>query len=281
MASELEILNSEKLFYNNIHYDKNIFISFDTNIFNQWLIKQILYAWDKQIGLLDLKILKNKTVLEIGCGDMRMLKYFSSIGVKNIIGCDIAPNFVAAGSTRSYTYVYGRKIINPRHKLKILYGNYLDCLPPKLSCDIITCFQALHHMQLDQFIKKCRELLPINGYVIISDPNGRHPLRGIGNYIGRLSKAMSKYEEAYPPQHVINEFQKNGFKVIKFRSLNPLSEIYFQFTDLFNKISYSLCFYLKLPIVIMRYLDCFLEATILKIVPRLGWRYYLVLRKIN
>jgi hypothetical protein len=77
---------------------------------------------------------------------------------------------------------------------------------------------------------------------------------------------------------VLRMFEARGFEQILFRSLNPTLEIFFQITELLP-LPGRLAFYLKAPMALLRGFEDILEEHVLRRMPRLGWRYFMVLRK--
>lgn len=266
------------------HYDEHRryllhFLDLDRTALDRWLIRQILRTWDRQIALIDPEMIRGKVVLEAGCGNPRFLFYFKKLGARRAIGCDLSERFVARGLKKDRTYVHTHAVPCPPDEISLLYGDVNGPVTEGLKADTIVCFQSLHHLNIAKFVVTCSRLLSPGGHLIVSDPMGSHPLRGLGNKVGRRTGLLSPSERAFPPEAVIAQFGEHGFEAVQIRSLNPTLEIYFQLTELLTTFSPKVAFYTKLPMAFLRPLESLLEGTLLRRAFRLGWRYFIVLRK--
>lgn len=246
---------------------------------DRWLIRRTLLTWDRHLALLDPGLFRGKRILEAGCGNPRFLFYARRFGATRAIGVDLSPAFVARGLRQAYTYAGPQALPVAPGEIELLYGDFTGPITEGLTVDTITCFQSLHHFDLARFAATCDRLLPPGGQVAISDPVGDHPLRRLGDRVGRWSGLLSPDERAYPPARVAAEFRERGFTVVQWHSLNPTLEIYFQLTELFTPLSGRLAFWLKLPLALWRPLEDRLERVLLSRRPQWGWRYLMVLRK--
>lgn len=255
------------------------FLERGSSAFNRWLIREILKSWDRQIAFLDPAWIQDKVVLEACCGNPRMLYYFHTLGARRLLGCDVARAFVARGLGCAETYVYDQRVVCGPAPFDILLAD-AERAPLKAgTVDTVCCFQAMHHVDLERFARECARVVVPGGHVFLSDPVGTHPLRGLGNRVGRAVGPMSEDESAYDPACVAERFRAAGFRVLRLRSLNPVSEIYFQLTELVTRISGTASFYLKLPMALLNRIEPVLENTLLDRYPRLGWRFALALEK--
>jgi len=246
---------------------------------DRWLIRRTMLTWDRQLALLDPALFCSKRVLEAGCGNPRMLFYARRLGATRAIGVDLSPAFVARGLRHPLTYAGPHALPVEPEKIELLYGDFTGAVTEGLAVDTIICFQSLHHFDLERFAARCDGLLTPGGHVAISDPLGDHPLRRLGDRVGRRSGLLSPDERALSPARVVAAFAERGYSVVQWHSLNPTLEIYFQITELFTPLSGRLAFWLKLPLALLRPLEDRLERTLLSRRPRWGWRYLLVLRK--
>ena len=268
------------------HYDEHRryllhFLERDGSAFDRWLIRQTLKTWDRQFAFIDPELVRGRTVVEVGCGNPRVLFLFKQMGARRVIGVDLSERFVKRGLSRPRSYVYTYAVECRPDDVKLLFGDFTGPLGRTLEADVVACFQSLHHMELAAFVDTCAHILGPGGKVVISDPVGDHPLRWLGNLVGRAYGLLSPDERAISPKLVISRFEEAGFELESFRSLNPALEIYFHLTELLAPVSPALAFYAKLPMAVLRPLEDFLEATLLRLFPRLGWRYYAVFRKVG
>jgi SAM-dependent methyltransferase len=274
-----EILERER-----IHYDQDspywlYFLELDDSAFDRFLIRGVLETWDRQAVYIDPQMLRDKVVLDAGCGNPRMLFFFLELGAREAIGCDLSDRFLRRGLEHPETYVHTRSFKTEPAKIRFLQGDFCGPVTEGMQVDVISCFQSLHHFDLDRFVQTSSRLLRRGGRVMISDPVGDHPLRGLSNIVGRFSGLLSPDEKSFSPGTVRRRFVENGFKVLQFVSLNPTLEIYFHLTDLLSFFPPRMVFYLKTPMVFVRPIENLLEATVVKLFPRFGWRYFFVFEK--
>ena len=269
----------EAEFFNSPHIDLLHFLKRGDSRFERWLIAEVLKSWDKQLSLLDASWIRDTVVLEACCGNPRVLYYFHLLGARELIGCDVAKEFVASGLKCSHTFVFDKHIRCGRPPFQMLFAD-VESLPlQRTSVDTVCCFQALHHLDTARFAQECLRVLVPGGHVFISDPVGTHPLRGLADRVGKTIGSMSGDEQSYDPQEVIRIFSSHGFRVLRFVSLNPLSEIYFQVSELATHLSPALSFYLKIPMFLLNRIEPILERSLLRRWPHLGWRFALSLEK--
>lgn len=274
-----EILERER-----IHYDRDspywlYFLELDDSAFGRFLIRGVLRTWDRQAVFIDPRMIRDKVVVDAGCGNPRMLFYFLQLGAREAIGCDLSDRFLRRGLERSRTYVHTRSLETDPEKIRFLLGDFCGAATEGLQVDVVSCFQSLHHFDLDRFVRTSSRLLRSGGRVMISDPVGNHPLRGLSNVVGRLSGLLSPDEKSFSPETVRERFVQNGFEVVQYVSLNPTLEIYFHLTGLLRFLPPRMVFYLKMPMVFLRPIENLLEATVVRLFPRLGWRYFFVFEK--
>jgi SAM-dependent methyltransferase len=266
------------------HYDEHHrywldFLEYDATPLRRWLINKVLLTWDRQFALLDPALIKDKVVLEAACGHPRVLYYLKSLGAKEAIGVDLSPRFVNRGLACRRTYVYDRQLDCRPEKIQLRFGDINGPVAADLKPDVIACFQSLHHLDLPRFAQTCGRLLRAGGHVIISDPVGDHPLRRLGDIVGRAYGLLSPDEASLAPAKVLGCFAAEGFAPILCRSMNPLAEIYFHLTGMLASFSRRLSFWARLPLAWWRPIENFLERTVIRRWPRLGWRFFLVLEK--
>jgi SAM-dependent methyltransferase len=253
------------------------FLERDRTESERWLIRRVLATWDRQLALLPSELIRDRRVLEIGCGNPRVLQYFAALGAAEVIGNDLAPAFVQRGFARPHNYAAGRAVA--AIDVPMRYGDATGQALRGLTVDTVTCFQSLHHLDLPGFVAACNGVLAPGGHVAISDPTGDHPLRRLGDAVGRGSGLLSPDEKARPAREVIAAFLDRGFELLVHRSLNPTLEIYFHLTELLAPYAPRLAFWAKALMAPLRPLDDWLEAHVLPRRPHWGWRYFLIFRK--
>ena len=100
---------------------------------------------------------KNTSVLEVGCGNGKNIKYLLQNGFTNVSGCDISPEFVTICLAQNLNVIEANMTNLP----------YLDN-----SVENIICIAVLHHLSMQEYrVNAIRELLRIvkeNGRILLT-----------------------------------------------------------------------------------------------------------------
>lgn len=130
-------------------------------------------------ALISMQIPANASILDIGCGDGRFTKYFSStIPDGTVIGLDPNPSMLAAAQT------------NTLPNLSFVLGN-AENLPFKNKFDRIVAFNSLHWVsETELALKEVRDALLPGGQVLILvvPVQVRSPLHQIVNAVAMQDK---------------------------------------------------------------------------------------------
>ena len=106
--------------------------------------------------------LKDKRILDIGCGAGGMSRFFSKHGAKYVLGIDISKNMINQAKSQ-----YSKNI-----EYKIMQMEELDTLNQKF--DLIFSSLAFHYVKnFKKLIKDCSNLLSPNGILLFSQ---EHPI---------------------------------------------------------------------------------------------------------
>jgi ubiquinone/menaquinone biosynthesis C-methylase UbiE len=235
----------------------------------------------KQIRHISPDLYKNKIILDVGCGNGHLVHYFAKHGAKAAIGTDIAFYYIKSGQQEHEFSVYNEKL-RPGENTNVSFINSdAEKLPFKNSSfEMILAVALLHHVkEKSNFISECRRILVPGGRMVIVDPNGGHFLRNIVNRYARKIHFLTDTEEAIDIAQLKNILNRNGFSVeeIKFEIFfgdlsAQLAVIIFKKNRILGKIFQYftlLCFAI----------DMFLDATLFKLFPNLGWRFFILARK--
>lgn len=115
--------------------------------------------FDKRIAeILDKKYLKNKTVLEIGCGYGNLLQAFQELGYR-VIGIDIDNDAEKICKEKKLEF---HKCDVDKDKLPF-YNN---------SIESIICIHLMEHLRnVPRFLEECYRILKKSGIIVIISPN--------------------------------------------------------------------------------------------------------------
>ena len=144
--------------------------------------------------------LRDKTVLDIGCGDgVYTIELFDRIQVKHLVGVDFAEKAIEVARTNS-----GKRPIE--YEVHSAYSlPYSD-----QSFDVAIIRGVLHH--LDDPIPALKEALRVARVIWVIEPNGYNP--GL-KFLEKFSRYHIEHEEkSYSPAYLDTEIEKMGGKVI-------------------------------------------------------------------
>lgn len=245
------------------------FIENDRGALNRFMIRFLLSRWDGHLKHIPPECLTGKTVLDACCGNPRIVSWMRAMGA-DTFGCDISMTMLTMGGRRKYSYVMTRRVDMPvvtwvqadSERMPFADGTF----------DVVTCFQALHHMDAYKFISECRRVLKPGGTLIITDPNGGHFLRKMGNMVGARMGLLSPDESALVANEIEKAFTINGFTVTKRTSINFFSEILFLYEEICRSGKPLLSALIRASLFLFYPLDSLLDATLFRIFPSLAWR---------
>ena len=166
----------EKEFHNKLHSKKN---SRFENIF----YKALSNLFDDFYDYLKNHI-KNKDVLDYGCGVGTITEKVINYEPKNISGIDISDKSISIAKKRS-------KELN----LNIQY-QVQNCEATTLSSgsfDIIYGSGILHHLDLEKSTRELNRLLKINGSMIFMEPLGTNPLINLYRKLTPRSRTVDEH----------------------------------------------------------------------------------------
>ena len=160
--------------------------------------------------------IKNKDVLEYGCGKGSLIEKIINYEPKNISGIDISDQSISIAKKRS-------KELN----LNIQY-QVQNCEETSLSSesfDIIYGSGILHHLDLKKSIRELNRLLKVNGSLVFMEPLGTNPL--INLY--RKFTPKSRTIDEHPLTNKDFDFIKNTLGEINIRYYGFMSLVLFIF----------------------------------------------------
>lgn len=131
------------------------------DLYSQCKIQHLWLWYDAKIGTWLRDIPKDAHILEIGCGAGYMLGYLQKKGYRNVIGIDLAPEYVKIAQARGYNAIL---------------ADALEYLPQHANhYDVIIALDVLEHFTLDDGYKLCLEIyqaLGTQGRLLIQTANG-------------------------------------------------------------------------------------------------------------
>lgn len=254
------------------------FLERDDTAIGRLIIRIVLGFWDRHLRFVRPEWIAGKKVLEASCGNPRNVHYFKSMGAALAAGCDISEGVIRRGLAAKRAYALGRSL--PNDNPAVFVADCENMPVADRSFDTLFIFQAAHHLDPDKFATEANRILADSGILFISDPNGSHPLRRIGNRVGRAVKVMSEDEHALPPAEMAERLKHAGFEIIGRHAMNLFSELFFLFTVIVETRTETVASTLRLLCLPpLKIADSILEATLFKVFPSLAWRHVIVARK--
>jgi SAM-dependent methyltransferase len=150
--------------------------------------------------LLEHADLRNRTVLDIGCGDgVYTVELFDRAPPRRLVGVDYAAQAIELAKARSG----GRPIEYEVHSA--------DNLPyPSKSFEVAILRGVLHH--LDDYVPALREALRVADVVWVIEPNGYNPALKVLEKTSRYH--IEHQEKSYPPARLDRQVSKVGGRVL-------------------------------------------------------------------
>jgi SAM-dependent methyltransferase len=145
--------------------------------------------------------LRDKTVLDIGCGDgVYTIELFDQVPMKRLLGVDYAAQAIEVAKTKS-----GARQIE--YEVQSAYAlPYAD-----KSFDVAIIRGVLHH--LDDPVPALKEALRVAKLVWVIEPNGYNP--GL-KFLEKFSRYHIEHQEkSYAPASLDKEIQKMGGRVLR------------------------------------------------------------------
>lgn len=119
---------------------------------------------------------KDARILEVGCGDGRLIEAARRAGYENVIGVDASPSMIELARAR----LEDTGIITDECFILDDAATYVSNQQPG-SVDLIVAIDVVEHLQLHEtirFFSAARTALSPGGRVLIQVPNGASPFHG-------------------------------------------------------------------------------------------------------
>lgn len=127
---------------------------------------------------------KNKSILDLGCGYGENDKYYKEQGAKYVLGTDI-----------SYKMLELAEINNKKDGVEFMKIAMEDISSINQKFDIIISSLAFHYIKdFDKLIEDCYNLLNDNGYLVFSQ---EHPITTCIKYTEHVKKGHTIIDDKY------------------------------------------------------------------------------------
>jgi 2-polyprenyl-3-methyl-5-hydroxy-6-metoxy-1,4-benzoquinol methylase len=162
----------------------------------------------KITGLQD-KAVKKINVLEVGCGSGPFGRRLAKNGF-NVTGIDLSRVLVKAANEMA---------ARDRIKYRAIAGDVFGYKGK--NYDIVLCAGFLHHFtDIKPIVKKMRDFLKKNGYIVIIEPNGSNMAVRITEWVRKnlwpfntMPNLGTLNETSHPVEEYLDEFRKAGYRL--------------------------------------------------------------------
>jgi SAM-dependent methyltransferase len=148
---------------------------------------------------------KNAFIVELACGNGKLLHFFKQHGYSNLQGVDISPDQVGLA----------RQVIPD-----VTQANVLDWLAPRKNhFDLIVALDLIEHFTRDEalrFVDLCFTALKPGGRLILQTPNADSPF-GMQHRYNDIT-----HEWAFNANQLTRLMRRAGFESIKARNQGPV-----------------------------------------------------------
>ena len=162
------------------------------------------------------KFKKRGKFLDIGCGFGLLLKAAKEQGF-DVLGIEKEAETA--------------KIAKEKFNLRVLTKEFNQVQLPEFSFDVISCFDVLEHIpEPKQFLKNIKKLLKKDGLLVIQSPN-------IESIMAKITGVqwnwllLPNHLWHFTPKTLSILLTSNGFKILKLKTLDDLSEFNFNLID--------------------------------------------------
>ncbi|MFC1539560.1 class I SAM-dependent methyltransferase [Candidatus Latescibacterota bacterium] len=148
---------------------------------------------------------KESVIVDLACGNGKLLYFFKQRGFTNITGVDISPEQV----------MFARKVVS-----NVILANINDFLDDyQETFDLITGFDIIEHFNKDEvlnFLDNCYAALKPNGRIILKTLNADSPF-GVSIHYGDFT-----HETGFTPESLAHLLRLCGFDSIDIREMSPV-----------------------------------------------------------
>lgn len=152
-----------------------------------------------------LPINKNAAILDLGCGNGRLLYFLKSKGYQQLTGVDVSPSQVALA----------QQVID-----KVVHDDILSFLSDKREVfDLILGIDILEHFNKDEvmrFLELSHQALKSGGRIILQTPNGDSPL------VGNIFYGDFTHETCLTPSGLKNLLSLVRYERLETREAGPV-----------------------------------------------------------
>ena len=259
------------------HYDRLTMTFLGPRGPRSWADGPILRVFDRLLEFLPAGDLAGRRFVEVGGNEPRYSRWLLGRGARSGLDLDLSRVALARGRTRHRDPPGAEGAPEPH--LAVADAGHLPL--PDRSFDGLLCLRTYHHFpDPGPFLAEAHRVLREDGLVVLADPNGDHPLRGLANRFGKaVEGGLSEDERSSGADAVADRVRRAGFRLVAIHRFHVLSEALMHVTELVTRRSWLASLPLRAALVAVFALDLALERTLVRVSPRWAWSFVLVARK--
>lgn len=179
-------------------------------------------CWDglRMISLILAKAPKEAKILDVGCVGSPLLHWLSTLGFKNLFGCDLAPWW----SWRNCLGMTAKLFLNP--SIRFSRRNLEKTNYPSKTFDFITSLSVIEHgVNLENYFKEMSRLLKKGGILLTSTDYWPTPIDTSGIFPYGPKSAEMKIFDTSEILDLVELSKRYGFELIEPISLSAKEDI--------------------------------------------------------
>ena len=190
--------------------------------------------------------LKNKKILELGCGYGENCSYFIEKGASFVLGTDISMNMINIAKEN-----------NSHEKIKYEVMAMEDISKLNIKFDLITSSLAVHYVEdFEKLLRDTSNLLNEGGYFIFSQ---EHPI-GTGTILNEKCNGSDNVDIGSKNYYLVSNYNENGKRIVDWNNCKVI-KFHRNFSYIINSI-------IKSDFEIVEFLEPTPNEEMLKIKPK-------------
>jgi ubiquinone/menaquinone biosynthesis C-methylase UbiE len=180
---------------------------------------------DRWITYLEEDQIRGKAILDICCGDGRVVKYATRFGTRLAAGVDLSIESLKLGQrSEQFAFLGGR--FSAKDDISLMKAS-AEALPFRTdSFDVVFLIRAYHHIvDTAALLDSIQRVLKPGGLIFVLEPRGDHPLRMLADLVGRRSGVLTPDEQVVVESKLVSRFAQHRMVSARTFRFSLISEI--------------------------------------------------------
>jgi ubiquinone/menaquinone biosynthesis C-methylase UbiE len=189
---------------------------------------------DRWTTYVDENEIKGNSILDICCGDGRVVKYATRFDTRLAAGVDLSIESLRLGRRTEQFSLLGSRV-SAKDDISLLKAS-AEVLPFRAdSFDVVFLIRAFHHiMDKTALLSSIQRVLKPGGLVFVLEPRGDHPLRILADKVGRRSGVLTPDEQVVDESELVSQFEQHHMYSARTFRFSLVSEIIHQSSRIFQ-----------------------------------------------